>query len=179
MRISADRRLSPINTRFSAIYPYYRPEKIIKIKQNYFTKSWLPYRIVLNTALLQRIREYGKTNCYLWTSASKQRALSVLRRCKLKHFFNRILFDKKTNIAASIQKLKGRLHSDNFIIFDNDPALFENHHIQIMERIVSEKFHVYVYSVDKYTGVRARRVLVATQFYGYSRKESLGYKKSV
>lgn len=123
-------------------------KKIIKIKQNYFTKSWLPYRIVLNTALLQRIREYGKTNCYLWTSASKQRALSVLRRCKLKHFFNRILFDKKTNIAASIQKLKGRLHSDNFIIFDNDPALFENNHIQIMERIVSEKFHVYVYSVD-------------------------------
>lgn len=64
-------------------------KKIIKIKQNYFTKSWLPYRIVLNTALLQRIRGYGKKNCYLWTSASKQRALSVLRRCKLKHFFNR------------------------------------------------------------------------------------------
>ena len=31
-------------------------KKIIKIKQNYFTKSWLPYRIVLNTALLQRIK---------------------------------------------------------------------------------------------------------------------------
>ena len=56
-------------------------KKIIRIKQNYFTKSWLPYRIVLNTALLQRIRGYGKKNCYLWTSASKQRALSVLRRC--------------------------------------------------------------------------------------------------
>ena len=113
-------------------------KKIIRIKQNYFTRSWLPYRIVLNTTLLQRIREYGKTNCYLWTSASKQRALSVLRRCKLKHFFNRILFDKKTNITASMQKLKGQLHSDKFIIFENDPTLFENHHIQIMERIVSE-----------------------------------------
>lgn len=123
-------------------------KKIIRIKQNYFTRSWLPYRIVLNTTLLQRIREYGKTNCYLWTSASKQRALSVLRRCKLKHFFNRILFDKKTNITASMQKLKGQLHSDKFIIFENDPTLFENHHIQIMERIVSEKFHDYVYSVD-------------------------------
>ena len=113
-------------------------KKIIRIKQNYFTRSWLPYRIVLNTALLQRIRGYGKKNCYLWTSASKQRALSVLRRCKLKHFFNRILFDKKTNISASMQKLKGQLHSDKFIIFENDPTLFENHHIQIMERIVSE-----------------------------------------
>lgn len=123
-------------------------KKIIRIKQNYFTRSWLPCRIVLNTALLQRIRGYGKKNCYLWTSASKQRALSVLRRCKLKHFFNRILFDKKTNISASMQKLKGQLHSDKFIIFENDPTLFENHHIQIMERIVSEKFHVYVYSVD-------------------------------
>lgn len=49
-------------------------KKIIRIKQNYFTRSWLPYRIVLNTALLQRIRGYGKKNCYLWTSASKQRA---------------------------------------------------------------------------------------------------------
>lgn len=123
-------------------------KKIIRIKQNYFTRSWLPCRIVLNTALLQRIRGYGKKNCYLWTSASQQRALSVLRRCKLKHFFNRILFDKKTNISASMQKLKGQLHSDKFIIFENDPTLFENHHIQIMERIVSEKFHVYVYSVD-------------------------------
>lgn len=104
-------------------------KKIIRIKQNYFTRSWLPYRIVLNTALLQRIRGYGKKNCYLWTSASKQRALSVLRRCKLKHFFNRILFDKKTNISASMQKLKGQLHSDKFIIFENDPTLFENHHI--------------------------------------------------
>ena len=123
-------------------------KKIIRIKQNYLTRSWLPYRIVLNTALLQRIRGYGKKNCYLWTSASKQRALSVLRRCKLKHFFNRILFDKKTNISASMQKLKGQFHSDKFIIFENDPTLFENHHIQIMERIVSEKFHVYVYLVD-------------------------------
>lgn len=113
-------------------------KKIIRIKQNYFTRSWLPYRIVLNTVLLQRIRGYGKKNCYLWTSASKQRALSVLRRCKLKHFFNRILFDKTTNISASMQKLKGQLHSDKFIIFENDPTLFENHHIQIMERIVSE-----------------------------------------
>ena len=47
-----------------------------------------------------------------------------------------------------MQKLKGRLHSDKFIIFENDPTLLENNHIQIMERIVSEKFHVYVYSVD-------------------------------
>lgn len=148
MRISADRRLSPFNTRFSAIYPRFRPEENHQNQTELLHRSWLPYRIVLNTALLQRIREYGKTNCYLWTSASKQRALSVLRRCKLKHFFNRILFDKKTNITASMQKLKGRLHSDKFIIFENDPTLLENNHIQIMERIVSEKFHVYVYSVD-------------------------------
>ena len=52
------------------------------------------------------------------------------------------------SIPWSMQKLKGQLHSDKFIIFENDPTLFKNHHIQIMERIVSEKFHDYVYSVD-------------------------------
>ena len=66
-------------------------------KQNYFTKEWLPYRVVLNKALIEKLIVNQKSNCYLWTKADKNRAHKIIDYCKLDKYFKDIIFDDKDN----------------------------------------------------------------------------------
>lgn len=44
-------------------------DKIISLKQQYFTLAWLPYRLVTNNTLIEKLVLNKKENCYLWTKA--------------------------------------------------------------------------------------------------------------
>ena len=49
-------------------------KKLIADKQNYFTQKWLKYRVVVNEEILSILQNQDKENCYLWTSADRNRA---------------------------------------------------------------------------------------------------------
>ena len=72
--------------------------EIIKLKQDYFMSNWLSYRVIINHILLDKIKSFGKQNCYIWTMANKQRANAIINACKLEPYFNDIIFDNKENI---------------------------------------------------------------------------------
>ena len=58
-------------------------EKLITDKQNYFAQKWLKYRVVVNEDILDLLKTQEKANCYLWTSADKERAEYVLKELDL------------------------------------------------------------------------------------------------
>lgn len=122
-------------------------QKIIKEKQKYFTSEWLPYRITINTELVELIRGHGRKNCYLWTKASKNRVKSILRYCCLDNLFNKIIFDDKSTFLTSIEKLKAVTHSDKFIIYEDTLNLFDNEQVELLEHFVTESFDVFEYSI--------------------------------
>ena len=49
----------------NTIKDYLNLDQIIELKQKYFSRDWLPYRIVLNSDLIYKLKNYGKSNCYL------------------------------------------------------------------------------------------------------------------
>lgn len=122
-------------------------QKIIKEKQKYFTSEWLPYRIIINTELVELIRKYGKKNCYLWTKASKNRVKSILRYCCLDNLFNKIIFDDKSTYQTSIEKLKAVTHSDKFIIYEDNHNLFDNEYVKISEQLKTQNFNITEYLI--------------------------------
>lgn len=120
---------------------------IIKLKQKYFTEIWLPYRLTINTALTQRIRKISKDSCYIWTKASKNRVFSILKQCGLTNLFKAVLFDEKLNFDVSMQEIRKTVHSDEFIIYENDTALFDGLPLQKIDHIIAGKFDVYAYHI--------------------------------
>ena len=70
-------------------------KKLIADKQNYFTQKWLKYRVVVNEYLLNILRKQDVQNCYLWTSADKNRAKYLLKELDLAKYFNKTIFDDK------------------------------------------------------------------------------------
>ena len=57
-------------------------KKLITDKQNYFAQKWLKYRVVVNEEILNLLKNQDKENCYLWTSADKNRADFILKELK-------------------------------------------------------------------------------------------------
>ena len=58
-------------------------EKIITDKQNYFVQKWLKYRVVVNQEILSLLKKQERKNCYLWTSADKNRADFILKELRV------------------------------------------------------------------------------------------------
>ena len=120
---------------------------IIKLKQKYFTEIWLPYRLTINTVLIQRIRKISKDSCYIWTKANKNRVFSILKQCGLTNLFKAVLFDEKLNFYVSMQEIRKTVHSDEFIIYENDTVLFDGVPLQKIDHIIAGKFDVYAYHI--------------------------------
>lgn len=120
---------------------------IIKLKQKYFTEIWLPYRLTINTGLTQRIREISKDSCYIWTKANKNRVFSILKQCGLTNLFKAVLFDEKLNFDVSMQEIRKTIHSDEFIIYENDTALFDGFPLQKIDHIIAGKFDVHAFYI--------------------------------
>ena len=66
-------------------------KKLIIDKQNYFAQKWLKYRVVINEEILNLLNNQDKENCYLWTSADKNRADFILKELDLYKYFNKVI----------------------------------------------------------------------------------------
>ena len=99
-------------------------KKLIADKQNYFAQKWLKYRVVVNQELLSLLKKQERKNCYLWTSADKNRADFILKELDLYKYFNKIIFDDKKDINSSLKRLKDITKSNVFLIFEDNNSLF-------------------------------------------------------
>ena len=120
---------------------------IITLKQDYFTKSWLPYRVVLNKALIEKLIINQKSNCYLWTKADKNRATKIIDCCKLDKYFKDVIFDDKESFNKSILKLNNIVKSNQFIIYENNELFFEKQNCKIVDKIKNKFFDIKGYLI--------------------------------
>ena len=81
-------------------------KKLIIDKQNYFAQKWLKYRVVINEEILNLLNNQDKENCYLWTSADKNRADFILKELDLYKYFNKVIYDDKKDLNSSLKRLK-------------------------------------------------------------------------
>lgn len=126
---------------------YKNLNEIIKIKQQYFTADWLPYRLYINHLLLEKIKYFGKNNCFLWTKADKNRADRILDCCNLRRFFNTIILDEKKDFKSSIPKLKTITNHNKLIIYENNHSFFKNKNCKIIDSIQNSQFNIKGYLI--------------------------------
>jgi FMN phosphatase YigB (HAD superfamily) len=100
-------------------------KKLIADKQNYFTQKWLKYRVVVNEDILKILQNQDKENCYLWTSADKNRADFILKELDLYKYFNKVIYDDKKDLNSSLKRLKDITKSNVFLIFEDNEKFFK------------------------------------------------------
>ena len=120
-------------------------KKLIADKQNYFTQKWLKYRVVVNQYILNILRKQDVQNCYLWTSADKERAEYVLKELDLYKYFNKIIFDDKKDLNSSLKRLKDITKSNVFLIFEDNEKILKK--TISWQRVESDKFKVKKYCI--------------------------------
>ena len=120
-------------------------EKIITDKQNYLAQKWLKYRVIVNEEILSILRKQNKENCYLWTSADKNRAEYLLNELDLNKYFNKVIYDDKKDLNSSLKRLKDITKSNVFLIFEDNEKFFKK--TISWERVESDKFKVKKYYI--------------------------------
>lgn len=120
-------------------------KKLIIDKQNYFAQKWLKYRVVVNEEILNLLNNQDKENCYLWTSADKNRADFILKELDLYKYFNKIIFDDKKDLNSSLKRLKDITKSNVFLIFEDNEKFFKK--TISRERVEFDKFKVKKYYI--------------------------------
>ena len=99
-------------------------KKLIIDKQNYFAQKWLKYRVVVNEEILNLLKNQDKENCFLWTSADKNRAEYILKELDLAKYFNKVIYDDKKDLNISLKRLKDITKSNVFLIFEDNDEMF-------------------------------------------------------
>ena len=120
-------------------------KKLIADKQNYFTQKWLKYRVVVNQEILSLLKKQERKNCYLWTSADKNRAEYMLKELDLYKFFNKIIYDDKKDLDNSLKRLKDITKSNVFLIFEDSYALLKNKSVNCIGNDDSKVFNINIY----------------------------------
>ena len=120
-------------------------KKLIADKQNYFTQKWLKYRVVVNEDILKILQNQDKENCYLWTSADKNRADFILKELDLYKYFNKVIYDDKKDLNSSLKRLKDITKSNVFLIFEDNEKFFKK--TILRERVEIDKFKVKKYCI--------------------------------
>ncbi len=120
-------------------------KKLITDKQNYFAQKWLKYRVVVNEEILNLLKNQDKENCFLWTSADKNRADFILKELDLYKYFNKIIFDHKKDLNTSLKRLKDITKSNVFLIYEDNKNFFKK--TISLERVESDKFKVKKYYI--------------------------------
>ena len=95
-------------------------KKLITDKQSYFAQKWIKYRVVVNEDILDLLKTQDKANCYLWTSADKNRADFILKELDLYKYFNKVIYDNKKDLNSSLKRLKDITKSNVFLIFEDN-----------------------------------------------------------
>lgn len=123
-------------------------KKLIIDKQNYFAQKWLKYRVVINEEILNLLNNQDKENCYLWTSADKNRADFILKELDLYKYFNKVIYDDKKDLNSSLKRLKDITKSNVFLIFEDNDGLFKDQFIKIKLVLISRFFMVNKYLIS-------------------------------
>jgi len=123
-------------------------KKLIIDKQNYFAQKWLKYRVVVNEEILNLLNNQDKENCYLWTSADKNRADFILKELDLYKYFNKVIYDDKKDLNSSLKRLKEITKSNVFLIFEDNDGLFKDQFIKIKLALISRFFMVNKYLIS-------------------------------
>ena len=121
-------------------------KKLIIDKQNYFAQKWLKYRVVINEEILNLLNNQDKENCYLWTSADKNRADFILKELDLYKYFNKVIYDDKKDLNSSLKRLKDITKSNVFLIFEDNDGLFKDQFIKLA--LISRFFMVNKYLIS-------------------------------
>jgi len=119
-------------------------KKIITEKQNYFTQKWLKYRVVVNEEILKILQNQDKENCYLWTSADKNRAEYILKELDLYKYFNKVIYDDKKDLNISLKRLKDTTKSNVFLIYEDNGDML-NKKIKLVKKTKNKEFNVKEY----------------------------------
>ena len=133
-RIKTAKRLTRENLNAS------HSKKLIIDKQNYFAQKWLKYRVVVNEEILSILQNQNRKDCYLWTSADKNRADYILKELDLYKYFNKVIYDDKKDLNSSLKRLKDITKSNVFLIFEDNEKFFKK--TISWERVESDKFKV-------------------------------------
>ncbi len=120
-------------------------KKLIADKQNYFTQKWLKYRVVVNEEILKILKNQEPKNCYLWTSADKNRADYILKELDLYKYFNKVIYDDKKDLNSSLETLKDITKSNVFLVLEDNEKFFKK--TISWERVESDKFKVKKYYI--------------------------------
>ncbi len=120
-------------------------KKLITDKQNYFTQKWLKYRVVVNQEILSLLKKQERKNCYLWTSADKNRAEYILKELDLYKYFNKVIYDDKKDLNSSLKRLKDITKSNVFLIFEDNEKFFKK--LILGQRVKNDKFKVKKYYI--------------------------------
>ena len=120
-------------------------KKLITDKQNYFAQKWIKYRVVVNEDILDLLKTQDKANCYLWTSADKNRAEYLLKELDLDKYFNKVIYDDKKDLNSSLKKLKDITKSNVFLIFEDNEKISKK--AISRQRVENDKFKVKKYYI--------------------------------
>ena len=122
-------------------------KQIVELKQKYFIENWLKYRVAINHILLDKIKMFGKQNCFIWTKANKERANAIINACKLEPYFSNIIFDNKESLTKTLAFVKPILKTNNFVIYENNQNFFANTNSKIIDEIKYNNFNIKGYKV--------------------------------
>lgn len=138
-RIKTNKRLTRENFGETA------SKKLIIDKQNYFAQKWLKYRVVVNEEILKILQNQDKENCFLWTSADKNRAEYILKELDLAKYFNKVIYDDKKGLNSSLKKLKDITKSNVFLIFEDNYGFIKQKNINCTNKTNNCEFNVCEY----------------------------------
>lgn len=91
------------------------------------------------------MQNQDKENCYLWTSADKNRADFILKELDLYKYFNKVIYDDKKDLNSSLKRLKDITKSNVFLIFEDNEKFFKK--TILRERVEIDKFKVKKYCI--------------------------------
>lgn len=122
-------------------------QSVIEEKQNYFTLKWLPYRIITNNKLIDKLKQHQKSDCYIWTKADKVRAKAIWNACDLHRYFADIIFDKKENFTTSVSYLQHIFH-DDMLIYENNIRFFHKSNAKLVDNVKNDYFKTNGYLIE-------------------------------
>ena len=123
-------------------------QKIIQTKQEYFSLKWLPYRTILNTQLLDKVKQNGTDKTFLWTKANQKRVQDILGYFNLTKYFKAIIHDDKANFLNSVIKFQKTFVDDTMVIYENESKNISSVNYKIIDEIKNNLFDVKGYLIE-------------------------------
>lgn len=122
-------------------------QKIIQTKQDYFSLKWLPYRAILNTQLMDKVKQNGLDKTFLWTKANQKRVQDILGYFNLIKYFKAIIHDDKANFLNSVIKFQKAFVDDTIVIYESESKNISSVNYKIIDEIKTSLFDVKGYLI--------------------------------